>query len=48
MEQVWERRERGSFDRTVDTHIKTLRASCEINLNMLYCTHRGAGYSLGG
>lgn len=46
MEQVWEEPER-SFDRTVDTHIKTLRQKIrEIDTD---CdpirTHRGLGYS---
>jgi len=46
MEQVWEEPER-SFDRTVDTHIKTLRQ--KIRIIDTECdpirTHRGLGYS---
>ncbi|GAA0685092.1 two-component system response regulator CreB [Marinobacterium maritimum] len=46
MEQVWEEPER-SFDRTVDTHIKTLRQ--KIRAINAECdpirTHRGLGYS---
>ncbi|AJF71595.1 two-component system catabolic regulation response regulator CreB [Raoultella ornithinolytica] len=39
-----------SFDRTVDTHIKTLRAKLrEVNPHLSPVnTHRGMGYSLGG
>lgn len=46
MEQVWEEPER-SFDRTIDTHIKTLRQ--KIRATDTLCdpirTHRGLGYS---
>lgn len=49
MEQVWGDANE-SFDRTVDTHIKTLRAKLrEVNPNISPInTHRGMGYSLGG
>lgn len=49
MEQVWGDANE-SFDRTVDTHIKTLRAKLrEVNPNISpISTHRGMGYSLGG
>jgi two-component system catabolic regulation response regulator CreB len=47
MEMAWEEPE-ASFDRTVDTHIKTirvkLRAVCP-DVNPIR-THRGLGYSL--
>ena len=46
MEQVWEEPER-SFDRTVDTHIKTLRQkirTVDANCDPIR-THRGLGYS---
>ncbi|MBX4756097.1 MAG: two-component system response regulator CreB [Klebsiella grimontii] len=49
LEQVWGDANE-SFDRTVDTHIKTLRAKLrEVNpvLSPIN-THRGMGYSLGG
>lgn len=48
MEQVWNGAEE-SFDRTVDTHIKTLRAKLRLinpDLSPIN-THRGLGYSLG-
>lgn len=48
MEQVWNGAE-DSFDRTVDTHIKTLRAKLRLinpDLSPIN-THRGLGYSLG-
>lgn len=49
MEQVWGDANE-SFDRTVDTHIKTLRAKLrEVNPSISPInTHRGMGYSLGG
>lgn len=49
MEQVWGDANE-SFDRTVDTHIKTLRAKLrEVNPDIFPInTHRGMGYSLGG
>ncbi|STR41869.1 two-component response regulator CreB [Klebsiella michiganensis] len=49
MEQVWGDANE-SFDRTVDTHIKTLRAKLrEVNPDISPInTHRGMGYSLGG
>ena len=49
MEQVWGDANE-SFDRTVDTHIKTLLAKLrEVNPNISpISTHRGMGYSLGG
>ena len=49
MEQVWGDANE-SFDRTVDTHIKTLRAKLrEVNPDLSPInTHRGMGYSLGG
>ena len=48
MDMVWGD-EGDSFDRTVDTHIKTLRAKLRaINGDLSpICTHRGLGYSLG-
>ena len=48
MDMVWGD-EGDSFDRTVDTHIKTLRAKLRaINGDLSpICTHRGFGYSLG-
>lgn len=48
MDLVWSTAE-GSFDRTVDTHIKTLRAKLRaINPDLSPInTHRGLGYSLG-
>lgn len=48
MDQVWGD-EGDSFDRTVDTHIKTLRAKLRaINPDLSpVSTHRGMGYSLG-
>ncbi|SUW62217.1 Transcriptional regulatory protein CreB [Buttiauxella agrestis] len=48
MELVWSTAEE-SFDRTVDTHIKTLRAKLRaINPDLSPInTHRGLGYSLG-
>lgn len=48
MELVWSTAEE-SFDRTVDTHIKTLRAKLRVinpELSPIN-THRGLGYSLG-
>ncbi len=47
MEQVWSSAEE-SGDRTVDTHVKTLRAKLrEVNPNLdPIQTHRGLGYSL--
>ena len=48
MDQVWADSE-GSLDRTVDTHIKTLRAKLreiDASTNPIQ-THRGLGYSLG-
>ncbi len=47
MEMVWEEPEE-SFDRTVDTHIKTLRAKLKAVRNDLdpIITHRGMGYAL--
>lgn len=47
MELVWEEPD-ASLDRTVDTHIKTLRARLrEVNADMdPIQTHRGVGYSL--
>lgn len=48
MELVWSTAEE-SFDRTVDTHIKTLRAKLRVinpDLSPIN-THRGLGYSLG-
>lgn len=49
MEQVWGDANE-SFDRTVDTHIKTLRAKLrEVNPDIFPInTHCGMGYSLGG
>lgn len=49
MDKVWGDAN-DSFDRTVDTHIKTLRAKLrEVNPNISpISTHRGMGYSLGG
>jgi two-component system catabolic regulation response regulator CreB len=48
MELVWSSAEE-SFDRTVDTHIKTLRAKLrQVNPDLSPInTHRGLGYSLG-
>ncbi|KNC89307.1 two-component system response regulator CreB [Trabulsiella odontotermitis] len=48
MDQVWGD-DQESFDRTVDTHIKTLRAKLRaINPDVSpISTHRGLGYSLG-
>lgn len=48
MDKVWGE-DQDSFDRTVDTHIKTLRAKLRaINPNLSpISTHRGLGYSLG-
>lgn len=48
MDKVWGD-EGDSFDRTVDTHIKTLRAKLRaINADLSpISTHRGMGYSLG-
>ncbi|TCC13237.1 two-component system response regulator CreB [Kosakonia quasisacchari] len=48
MDQVWSDAQE-SFDRTVDTHIKTLRAKLRaINAELTPInTHRGMGYSLG-
>jgi two-component system catabolic regulation response regulator CreB len=48
MDIVWGD-EGDSFDRTVDTHIKTLRAKLRAINDELspICTHRGLGYSLG-
>ncbi|MGY5958539.1 two-component system response regulator CreB [Kosakonia sp. BK9b] len=48
MDQVWSDAQE-SFDRTVDTHIKTLRAKLRsINPELTPInTHRGMGYSLG-
>ena len=48
MDQVWCDGQE-SFDRTVDTHIKTLRAKLRaINPQLTPInTHRGMGYSLG-
>jgi hypothetical protein len=48
MEQVWGDANE-SFDRTVDTHIKTLRAKLRaVNPDISPInTHRGMGYSLG-
>ena len=49
MELVWSDAYE-SIDRTVDTHIKTLRAKLRAvnpNVNPIN-THRGLGYSLGG
>jgi two-component system catabolic regulation response regulator CreB len=48
MDLVWSTAE-DSFDRTVDTHIKTLRAKLRaINPDLSPInTHRGLGYSLG-
>jgi len=46
MERVWTDAEE-SLDRTVDTHIKTLRAKLrEIDEAAVLVTHRGLGYSL--
>lgn len=47
MDLVWKEAEE-SLDRTVDTHIKTLRAKLrEVNPdNQVLMTHRGLGYSL--
>ncbi len=46
MDQVWEEPE-ASLDRTVDAHIKTLRAKLrEIDGTEVILTHRGIGYSL--
>ena len=47
MEMVWESPE-SALDRTVDTHIKTLRAKLrQVNPDMdPIQTHRGVGYSL--
>ncbi len=47
MEQVWEEPET-SMERTVDTHIKTLRAKLKkIKSDLdIVITHRGFGYSL--
>ncbi|MFK3705394.1 two-component system response regulator CreB [Klebsiella sp. NPDC088457] len=49
MERVWSDAHE-SYDRTVDTHIKTLRAKLrEVNPHLSPInTHRGMGYSLGG
>ena len=48
MDKVWGE-EGDSFDRTVDTHIKTLRAKLRAVNDRLspISTHRGMGYSLG-
>ena len=48
MDKVWGE-EGDSFDRTVDTHIKTLRAKLRAVNDQLspISTHRGMGYSLG-
>lgn len=48
MDQVWSDAQE-SFDRTIDTHIKTLRAKLRaINAELTPInTHRGMGYSLG-
>ena len=48
MDKVWGD-EGDSFDRTVDTHIKTLRAKLRVVNDQLspISTHRGMGYSLG-
>lgn len=48
MDKVWGE-DGDSFDRTVDTHIKTLRAKLwAINPDLSpVSTHRGLGYSLG-
>ena len=47
MDLVWDQPEE-SFDRTVDTHIKTLRAKLKAVRNDLdpIVTHRGLGYSI--
>ena len=48
MDKVWGD-DGDSFDRTVDTHIKTLRAKLRAVNEALspISTHRGMGYSLG-
>jgi two-component system catabolic regulation response regulator CreB len=47
MDKVWGD-DGDSFDRTVDTHIKTLRAKLRaVNELSPISTHRGMGYSLG-
>ena len=46
MEQVWESPDM-SLERTVDTHIKTIRAKIKtVSSEEILVTHRGLGYSV--